>query len=85
MIRPDRRKAGFLAFRKLNGRVANMSVPFSMILAVAAGGALGAVGRFLVMSGIGRAFGHGFPIGTLAVNIIGSFLLGALLEVMALK
>ena len=51
-----------------------------MLVAVAAGGALGAVGRYLVMSGVG----HGFPHGTLAVNLIGSFALGALIEISAL-
>lgn len=51
-----------------------------MLVAVAAGGALGAVGRYLVMPGVG----HGFPYGTLAVNLIGSFALGALIEISAL-
>ncbi len=55
-----------------------------MILAVAAGGACGAVGRFLVMSGAGHWLGHGFPYATLIVNIVGSFALGALLEISAL-
>jgi len=56
-----------------------------MILAVAAGGALGAVGRYLVMSGVGRMLGpHDFPWGTLTVNIVGSVLMGVLIEVLAL-
>lgn len=55
-----------------------------MLLAVAAGGALGAVGRYLVISQIGHWFGTGFPLGTLAVNVIGSFAMGALIETMAL-
>ncbi len=49
------------------------------ILAVAAGGALGALGRYLVVSWIGHRLGFGFPFGTLAVNALGSFLLGVLL------
>ena len=57
---------------------------YHMIAAVAAGGAAGAVARYLVMSSIGHWVGHGFPWGTLAVNVIGSFVLGALIEVMAL-
>ena len=55
-----------------------------MLGAIAAGGAFGAVARYLVMSWIGRLFGHGFPYGTLAVNVIGSFILAALVESMAL-
>ena len=56
-----------------------------MILAVAAGGAFGAVARYLVMSGIGRWLGpHDFPWGTLTVNIAGSVLMGVLIELMAL-
>ncbi len=55
-----------------------------LMLFVAAGGAIGAVARFGLMSGIGHWLGHGFPWGTLAVNIIGSVLLGVLIEVSAL-
>ncbi len=56
----------------------------NMLLAVAAGGALGAVGRYLVMSQLGHWLGTGFPYGTLAVNIIGSFVMGGRVEAMAL-
>ena len=55
-----------------------------LILAVAAGGALGAVGRYLVMVQVGHWLGSGFPFATLAVNVVGSFLLGLLIEVSAL-
>lgn len=55
-----------------------------MLLSVAAGGALGAVGRYLVMSWTGHWLGHGFPYGTLVVNVAGSFALAALIEAMAL-
>jgi CrcB protein len=48
------------------------------VLHVAAGGALGAVGRFLVGLAVARWFGTGFPLGTLAVNVAGSFVMGAL-------
>ena len=54
------------------------------ILAVAAGGALGAVGRFLITSGGGHFFGYGFPFSTIIVNVLGSFALGVLIEVSAL-
>ncbi len=46
------------------------------LLTVAAGGALGAVLRFLMSSNIYRVFGRDFPYGTLAVNVIGSLLMG---------
>ncbi len=55
-----------------------------ILLAVAAGGALGAVGRYLVITAVGQIFGTGFPLGTIVVNVVGSFVLGALTEVLAL-
>jgi len=48
------------------------------LLAVAVGGAAGAVMRWLMASGIQRMAGGAFPWGTLAVNALGSFLLGFL-------
>lgn len=56
-----------------------------MILAVAAGGAIGSVARYLVGIGSTRLFGLSFPWGTLLVNIAGSFLIGVLVELFALK
>lgn len=47
-------------------------------LMVAAAGALGAVSRLWVGLACDRAFGKGFPTGTLVVNITGSFFLGFL-------
>lgn len=55
-----------------------------ILFSVAAGGAVGAVGRYLTMSAAGHWIGHGFPWGTLVVNILGSALLGVLVEVSAL-
>lgn len=55
-----------------------------LLFAVAMGGAVGAMGRFVVMNAVGSMVGHGFPWGTFAVNLIGSFVLGALIEVSAL-
>jgi CrcB protein len=54
------------------------------LLAVAGGGALGAVARYLVYVAAGHVLGTGFPYGTLIVNIVGSFAIGALTEAMAL-
>ena len=56
-----------------------------MILAVAAGGAIGSVARYLVGIGSTRLFGLAFPWGTLIINIAGSFLIGAFVEMFALK
>ncbi|MGR3364619.1 MAG: fluoride efflux transporter CrcB [Maritimibacter harenae] len=58
---------------------------FGTILSVAAGGALGASGRYLVNVGATRAFGHGFPAGTVIVNVLGSLLMGVLFVVLARK
>ncbi len=48
----------------------------SLLLAVAGGGALGAVLRFAVYLGSERVFSEGFLYGTFTVNVLGSFLLG---------
>lgn len=48
------------------------------ILAIAGGGAIGAVARFLVSTGVYRLMGRDFPWGTLAVNVFGSFAMGLL-------
>ncbi len=50
----------------------------AQLLFIAAGGALGAVSRYGVSSGVYHLLGRGFPYGTLAVNLIGSFLIGLL-------
>ena len=46
--------------------------------AVAAGGA-GALARHFTVVGVASRTGHGFPVGTLAVNLAGSLILGVLL------
>jgi len=56
-----------------------------LVLAVAAGGALGSVMRYLVGVGSTKLFGLAFPWGTLLINIAGSFLIGAFVELFALK
>lgn len=53
-----------------------------MILAIAIGGALGAVARFAGVSTIGMVLGPAFPYGTLIVNIVGSFLAGLCLMIL---
>ncbi len=48
------------------------------ILAVGAGGAVGSVLRYLLTGTIQRLAGHGFPAGTVVVNVLGSFAIGLL-------
>jgi fluoride exporter len=48
------------------------------LFAIGIGGFLGAVSRYLVANRISILIGASFPFGTLAVNAIGSFLLGFL-------
>ncbi len=57
----------------------------NMYLWIALGGAFGASGRFFVTSTMGRMIGHGFPWGTVIVNVVGSFIMGALISFMAIK
>lgn len=45
---------------------------------VAAGGALGAVLRYLISSGVYHWMGRSFPYGTLVVNVLGSLAIGLL-------
>jgi len=45
-------------------------------LAIALGGALGAVARFWAANGVYALLGRGFPYGTLAVNLFGSLAMG---------
>ena len=55
----------------------------NMILAVGAGGAIGAVGRFMVGRAMLRLMGPGFPWGTLCVNLTGSFIIGVSVTLLA--
>lgn len=48
------------------------------LLTIAGGGALGAVLRFGMSSYVYRLLGRDFPYGTLAVNVMGSLLMGIL-------
>ena len=48
----------------------------SNIIYIAAGGATGAVLRYWASTGIHTLLGRGFPYGTLAVNVTGSFIMG---------
>jgi len=47
-----------------------------MLLAVGSGGFVGAVMRFMLSSWVQKAAGGFFPVGTLSVNVLGSFIIG---------
>ncbi len=53
------------------------------IALVASGGAIGAVSRHLSMALVTKLAGHGFPYGTLTVNVLGSFAMGMLVAWLA--
>jgi len=50
----------------------------NQVLAIAGGGAVGAVLRYWVSSGVYTLAGRGFPYGTLVVNVLGSLVMGFL-------
>jgi fluoride exporter len=50
----------------------------NQIVAIAAGGALGALLRFWVASGVATWLGRDFPYGTLIINVTGSLAIGFL-------
>ncbi|MCB1396038.1 MAG: fluoride efflux transporter CrcB [Rhodobacter sp.] len=52
------------------------------LLQVALGGAIGASGRYLTGLVAIRLMGPGFPWGTLAVNVLGSFVMGVVVVVL---
>ena len=45
---------------------------------IAIGGALGSVGRYWLNGVVSARFGETFPMGTIAVNVAGSFVIGVL-------
>lgn len=55
-----------------------MSFSLPKILAIMLGGAFGAALRYLVSNSVYSLLGRDFPYGTLAVNLLGSFLMGIL-------
>ncbi len=50
------------------------------LVLICLGGAVGTGARYLVATGMLRWLGPSFPYGTLTVNVAGSFLLGAIME-----
>jgi CrcB protein len=51
-------------------------------LAIAMGGAVGALFRFWLATGVYGVAGRDFPYGTLAVNVVGCLVMGLLYEVL---
>jgi CrcB protein len=48
----------------------------NQLIAIASGGAAGALFRFWVSNGVYSLLGRGFPYGTLVVNVLGSLVMG---------
>ena len=53
---------------------------FANIALVGCGGAFGATLRYLIGLGMISLFGKGFPFATLAVNVLGSLIMGAIFQ-----
>lgn len=64
--------------RRVNRARQMLNASWSVYLAIALGGAVGAVLRHAINEGMLHLFGRAFPFGTLLVNILGSFVIGLL-------
>jgi fluoride exporter len=58
-----------------------VKVEWRLVIAVAIGGAIGSVARYLLGSIVQNRFPFAFPLGTLLINVAGSFLLGLFMQV----
>jgi CrcB protein len=56
-------------------------VSAAVLVGVGLLGGMGAMARFLLDGAVAGAVGRDFPFGTLAVNLLGSFVLGALVGI----
>jgi CrcB protein len=52
----------------------------SIVLSIAICGALGCMSRYFISGWVYQVLGKSFPYGTFAVNILGAFILGLLME-----
>lgn len=57
----------------------------NMLVAIAVGGGVGALGRHFVSTAVAGLLGTAFPWGIFVVNILGGFLMGAIVELGALR
>ena len=48
----------------------------TLLLYIGAGGFFGAISRFLIATNVQKLYGGFFPLGTLSVNVLGSFIIG---------
>lgn len=55
------------------------------LLAIFLGGGFGAIARYSLAACVQKHLGTGLPWGTLAVNLLGAFAMGLLVELFALK
>ena len=55
------------------------------ILVIGTGGFFGAISRYAVAFWIGERWGRSFPLGTLVINVSGSFLIGLLMYLLSEK
>ncbi len=60
-------------------------MPIGVLVAIAMGGAVGSLFRYVVASQIQSAVSPGFPWGIFVVNITGGFIMGVITELGALK
>jgi CrcB protein len=51
-----------------------------LLLLIAGFGALGCLTRYFISGWVYDLFGRGFPYGTMAVNILGAFIIGLIME-----
>lgn len=56
---------------------------FTTLVSVALGGAIGASLRYITNMSVMRLVGPGFPYGTIVANVVGSFLMGVVVVVLA--
>ena len=61
---------------ELCGVGASCNLTVVILLLIAAGGATGSVLRYLIGGRVQHFAPHGFPVGTLFVNVLGCFLIG---------
>lgn len=57
----------------------------NMILSISVGAVIGALSRHYMMIWVARVLGTAFPWGTLFINVLGSLLMGVLIELLALR